>query len=248
MNASAQKFAEYYHGLADEELLNLALQRHELLEAAASALDAEMASRSLGENELREFRERRHAETLDDREVQPGDASIEPPATTELPSDWFDEEDKSSAASHNYAPTRPKAATVLALLFWLGGAMGISLGVVLVSGGIASSSRLLVVSGVLEVIFGAFSSVAGFGLWRVSSWGRTCALLLCWVDVGLQSANIACFAYIRMRGFAIDPLYVLPHFGAFLRSFGFAIYFGGENAQRIFCRSSQSAIGETQAG
>ena len=49
MSASTQEFAEYYRGLADEELLNLALQKHELLEAAASALEREMASRNLGE-------------------------------------------------------------------------------------------------------------------------------------------------------------------------------------------------------
>lgn len=239
MSASTQEFAEYYRGLADEELLNLALQKHELLEAAASALEREMASRNLGEAALHVFREGRRLEAEEEPEVGPQEASSEPRVATELPSDWFDDDDESSAAYYDH-PTRPKAATVLSLLFWLGGAIGISLGVLQISGGVASSARLLVASGILDVIFGAFACVAALGLWQLKPWGRTCALLLCWLNVALQSVNIAGFAFIRTRGFTVDPVYVVQHFVAFLGSFGLAMYFGGENAQRIFCRSPQS--------
>jgi len=136
VSASTQEFAEYYRGLADEELLNLALQKHELLEAAASALEREMASRNLGEAALHVFREGRRLEAEEEPEVGPQEASSEPRVATELPSDWFDDDDESTAAYYDH-PTRPKAATVLSLLFWLGGAIGISLGVLQVSGGVA---------------------------------------------------------------------------------------------------------------
>src|SRR6516162_1927936 len=241
VSTSTEQFAQYYRSLVDEELLNLALQRSELQETAASALDAEMASRNLGEDSLQEFRQRHHSGSRNEPQGEREDVSPEHSVVTELPPDWFDDEPENKDTTPQFASPRPKAATVLSLLFWLGGLIGFAWGLNVVWRGPGGSSIFLFASGIVMLVFGVFTCVTGVGLWRLRAWGRVGAAALCWINVAGMGLDIAANAYVRLSGFAVNPADAMRDILQFLISLGLALYFGGQTARRIFSQPDRDS-------
>jgi hypothetical protein len=230
MPGSTEGFAEYYRTLADGELLNLALQREELVEGAATALDAELAARGLGEAALREFKEG----LAEDIEEDPRDLrDREPPPPAELPADWFDD-DAVDSPEQSLATLRPKGVAVGAYVFWLSGIIVMAWGFWFVYAKPAGTSSLMLANGVLGLLLGILQFVAGHGLWQLKPWARTLAATICWVDVGLCAIGIGLLAFIRLRGFAIDPIWSGARFVGFVWNLLWALYLGSEKTRAAF--------------
>ena len=220
MSTSTEDFSEHYRTLADGELLALARHRQQLAAAASVALDAELAARSLREEALHEFKDQMRAKV----EPEPEDAQDELPPPSELPDDWFDDDADSSTGSP--ASSRPKGVTVVAFVFWLSGSISAAWGAWTIFGRAAGASSQLLVTAALAMVLGILQFVAGFGLWRLNSWARKLGEALCWVNVILATVSIAVAAFIRLRGFAVDPVIAIGEFLGFLWQVSWALYLG----------------------
>lgn len=229
MPGPTEGFAEYYRTLADGELLNLALQPEELVDAAATALDGELAARGLGEAALREFKEGLQEHVENEPEVDQG----EPSPAGELPADWFGD-DAADTQEQSLATLRPKGVTAGAYLFWLSGIIGIAWGVWIVYARPAGTSPLMLANGIVTLLSGILQFVAGHGLWQLKPWARTLAGTVCWVNVVLAAIGIGGLALWRLRGFAVDPMWSIARFISFVWNLLWALYLGSEKTRAAF--------------
>lgn len=96
MPTPAKAFAEQYRSFTEDELLQLALDRRDLLPAASAALEAELAARGLGDEAIQNFRDRLRTPAEDEHDsLQQGP----PPPPTDLPENRFDEKSDDSRSS-----------------------------------------------------------------------------------------------------------------------------------------------------
>jgi len=226
----ANQYSERYRKLADGELLMLARQREQLAATASAALDAELAARGLGPEAIREFEH----QVQRNPEPETPDASEQLPAPNELPDDWFidDPEDRPSSLSSS----RPKGVTVCAFVFWLSGLAATVWGVLIVSGNL--SSRLWV-TGVITMILGLAQCVVGSGLWKLTPWARRSAAAFCWFCFALASFDILAGAYMKLRGFAVDPMHAIGEFMGLWWQLLWALYLGRQSTREAFLAVGQ---------
>lgn len=233
MPTPAKAFAEQYRSFIEDELLQLALDRRDLLPAASAALEAELAARGLGDEAIQNFRDRLRTPAEDEHDsLQQGP----PPPPTDLPENRFDEKFDDSTLS--LAPFRPKGVTICAFIFWLSAVVGALESALMIINDTASSIVGIALSGLIFV--------AGCGLWRLRPWARKLGVGLCWTIAALVTVTIVDAAVMKLRGAAIDPLWVLSWVWMVIWNVLWALYLSSETTRKAFVPENQSTMNADQ--
>lgn len=178
---SAQaKFAGHYKALTDEELLELAIERHTLSEDADAALAAELARRSLGETELEEHRKARQ------------ESDTEPEAKAELPPEHAREASR---------PLRPRGIPLLAASLVVGGGL-----LALQAWALLATQPVIAV---LETAASVLFVLVAHGLWRVRRWAHSAATIINALNVLAGLLLVIGAALLRVLAIAVVPFEVV---------------------------------------
>ncbi len=226
----AQNFAQRFHSLADEELLELATQQNEMVEAASLALQEELEHREIGQDALREFKDRRDSEVV--AAEKPSENA--PVTQVDLPDNWFnaDDLDNEGDTVPSLASRRTKGITVAAFVFWASGPLNLFFGILSFKSNMAITIFTFVASLACLII--------GVGLWRLRPWARTSAVVLLWTMAALNAATIIIVATLRLRGFAVNPILTGSAFLWLLWQLLWALYLGRQTTRSIFETAAHS--------
>jgi hypothetical protein len=227
------EFSEQYRSFANDELLQLALTRQDLLPAAAAALEAELSARGLHEADVQTVRDQLRTPKEDEHPVSPEESPSQP---TELPEDWFDE--KPDEPTRSLAPNRPKGVTVCAYIFWLSAVVGA------VFGGVMTVEAPFV--GTVVIILSVPVFVTGCGLWRLRPWARELAVVLCWIAGAISMVGIAVDTLMKLRGVGLDdPMSVWFWAWNVIWNTLWALYLSSESTREGFVPKDQTPMRDT---
>ena len=98
----------------------------------------------------------------------------------------------------------------------------------------AGASSFMLANGVLGLLLGILQFVSGHGLWQLKPWARSLAATICWINVALSAIGIGVLAFLRLRGYAIDPMWSCARFFGFVWNLLWALYLGSEKTRAAF--------------
>jgi hypothetical protein len=180
---NAHKIADRYHSFSDEELLSLAAQREQLTDEARYSLDEELRQRNLG---LSATIKERDEETIEaPRDAEPPESEL-----TELPADFFEDDEPLEAWSGS---TRPSGITLIAFGSWLNAFLIAWVAIVFLQGHSYSAA--------IPCIFVALVfSLLGGGLFGMRLWSLRLAILWYSVNAVLSGLMIIVGGIVVLRG------------------------------------------------
>ena len=225
----SKEFSEQYRSLANDELLQLALTRQDLLPEASVALEAELFTRRLDDTDLQAVRDQLRTLAEDEHRLSPEESPLQP---TEFPEDWFDEEPDEPTRS--LAPYRPKGVTVCAFIFWLSAIVGAVFGGVMVVG----AAPLV---GTVGIVLSVSVFVTGCGLWRLRPWARELAVVVCWIAGAISVVGIVVDTLMKLRGVGLDdPMSVWFWAWNVIWNTLWALYLNSESTRESFATRNQT--------